>query len=39
MVKSVNEEYVAFNQTGVVSEKQKDKLIKMEQVDTLLDLL
>ena len=39
MVKSVNEEYVAFNQTGVVSEKQKDKLIKMEQVDTLLSAL
>ena len=39
MVKTVNEEYVAFNETGVVSEKQKDKLIKMEQIDTLLDAL
>ena len=39
IVRDTNEKYVEQNETGVVSEKQKDKLLPMEKINSLLEAL
>lgn len=39
IVRDTNTKYVEQNETGVVSEKQKDKLLPMEKINSLLEAL